>query len=131
MLTSDPIADMLSRIRNAISVGKTEVSLPHSNLKEKVADILVANGFLSGIKMSAELPFKSMTITINQAGQSPKITEITRLSKPGRRQYVRSGRLPVVKRGRGIVVVSTSHGVMTGSEARAQHLGGELICKVY
>ena len=131
MLTSDPIADMLSRIRNAISVGKTEISLPHSNLKEKVADILVANGFLSGIKMSAELPFKSMTITINQAGQSPKITEITRLSKPGRRQYVRSGRLPVVKRGRGIVVVSTSHGVMTGSEARAQHLGGELICKVY
>ena len=131
MLTSDPIADMLSRIRNAISVGKTEVSLPHSNLKEKVADILVANGFLSGIKMSAEPPFKSMTITINQAGQPPKITEITRLSKPGRRQYVRSGRLPVVKRGRGIVVVSTSHGVMTGSEARAQRLGGELICKVY
>jgi len=131
MLTSDPIADMLSRIRNAISVGKTEISLPHSNLKEKVADILVANGFLSGIKMSTEPPFKSMTITINQAGQSPKITEITRLSKPGRRQYVRSGRLPVVKRGRGIVVVSTSHGVMTGSEARAQHLGGELICKVY
>ena len=129
--STDPIADMLTRIRNAIAVRKTEVSLPHSNVKEAVAKLLKDSGFVDGVAVEKATVGKTMTITINAEGTNARITEITRMSKPGRREYAGSDKIPTVKRGRGLVVVSTSKGIMSGAEAKKQGVGGELICKVY
>lgn len=131
MTSTDPIADMLTRVRNAMGVRKSEVNLPHSKVKESVARLLEANNFIDSVAVSDATIGKSLTITINSEDTNPRITEIVRLSKPGRRMYSRAQDIPVVKRGRGIVIVSTSKGMMTGDEAKKQHLGGELICKVY
>jgi small subunit ribosomal protein S8 len=132
MITStDPIADMLSRIRNAIAVRKHEVSMPHSKAKEAVAKLLVESGFLAGVKSSDDKIGKTLTITINSEDENAKITEINRLSKPGRRYYVGAKEIPRVKGGRGVVIVSTSKGMMTGKDAITAGVGGELICKVY
>lgn len=129
--STDPIADMLTRIRNAIAVRKTEVSLPHSNVKEAVAKLLKDSGFVDGVAVDKATVGKSLTITINAEGTNARITEITRLSKPGRREYAGSEKIPTVKRGRGLVIVSTSKGIMSGADAKKQGVGGELICKVY
>ena len=131
MTSTDPIADMLSRIRNAVAVGKAEVSLPYSAQKQAVADILVKNGFLKSITASDEADRKILNIAINDEDSVATITEIRRVSRPGRREYVQAKEIPMVKRGRGIVVISTSRGVMSGEEAKRQQLGGELICQVY
>lgn len=131
-ISTDPIADMLSRIRNAISVNKHEITMPHSNVKETVAKILAKNGFIHAVKTGKDMAGrKELIISINDEGSTATITEISRLSTPGRRMYVKSKEIPAVKRGRGIVVVSTSKGMMTGDEAKVKKLGGELICKVY
>jgi small subunit ribosomal protein S8 len=132
MITStDPIADMLTRIRNAISVRKHEVTLPHSKAKEAVARLLKSSNFVSDVKVSEDKIGKLMTITINDESENARITEIVRLSKPGRRYYASAQEIPTVKRGRGVVIVSTSKGMMTGDDAKKQRVGGELICKVY
>lgn len=131
MVTTDPISDMLTRIRNAIAVNGQQISLPHSNAKERVAKILADNGFLQTVSSSGKGKQKVLEITLQAEGRNSPITEISRISRPGRRVYVKSVEIPRVKRGRGIVVVSTSSGVMTGEEAAAKKLGGELICKVY
>jgi len=129
--TTDPIADMLARIRNAIAVRKSEIRLPHSKAKEAVARLLSENNFIAGVTTDGEGTTKSLVLTLNSEDANARITEITRLSKPGRRYYVRATEIPTVKRGRGIVIVSTSKGMMTGAEAKTQNVGGELICKVY
>lgn len=129
--TTDPIADMLSRIRNAIAVRKAEIALPHSNVKESVARLLKDNRFISDVKVSDAAVGKTLHIVINSQDENAKITEITRMSTPGRRLYSGSDKIPTVKRGRGLVIVSTSKGLMTGVEAKKQGIGGELICKVY
>ncbi len=132
IITTDPIADMLTRIRNAILVRKNIVSLPHSNMKEAVAKLLVEEGFIDKVESGkTEKGFKELTITINHEGSNARITEVSRMSRPGRRMYATADEIPVVKRGRGIVVVSTSKGVMVGEKAKKQRIGGELICKVY
>lgn len=131
IITTDPIADMLTRIRNAILVHKHEVVLPHSNVKQSVAELLKKNGFISGVSVTDATIGKTLHITINSMNENARITEINRLSRPGRRSYVGAGEIPVVKGGRGIVIVSTSQGMMTGKEAKKNHIGGELICKVY
>ena len=130
-VSTDPIADMLTRIRNAIAINKSEISLSHSNLKEAVSKILVETNFISGARVEGKDPLKELHLTLSGIGQSSKITEIVRLSKPGRRTYAKAADIPVVKRGRGIVIVSTSKGIMSGDEAKRQQIGGELICKVY
>ncbi|MDB5169283.1 MAG: ribosomal protein [Candidatus Saccharibacteria bacterium] len=129
--STDPIADMFTRIRNAIAVRKNEVTLPHSKVKEAVARLLADSNFIDGVKVGDQKIGKTMTVTINPEGTNARITEITRLSKPGRRYYVNSQEIPTVKRGRGIVIVSTSKGLMTGVQAKSEKVGGELICKVY
>lgn len=131
IVSTDPIADMLSRIRNAIAVNSHQVSLPHSKVKETIAKILVDNGFLRAVKVGEADGRKTLTITINEEGESSKITEVNRLSRPGRRMYVKSPAIPVVRHGRGLVVISTSQGIMAGKDASAKKLGGELICEVY
>lgn len=129
--TTDPIADMLSRIRNAIAVRKHYVSLPHSNVKEAVAKLLEKSKFVDKVTVEKAEVGKILNITINSEGTNSRITEIVRLSTPGRRRYSGADSIPVVKRGRGIVIVSTSKGLMTGEEAQKSGIGGELICKVY
>jgi small subunit ribosomal protein S8 len=131
MLSTDPIADMLTRIRNAVAVHKPTVSMPHSNVKQRVAEVLKSHNFVDNIEISGEKGFKTLTITINQPESNARITEIERLSKPGRRLYSPATSIPKVKSGRGIVVISTSKGIMSGLEAQQAGLGGELICKVY
>jgi small subunit ribosomal protein S8 len=129
--TTDPIADMLTRIRNAIAVRKNEVSLPHSRIKESVARLLQESNFIDHVSVSDAQIGKTLTVKINDESGNARITEIVRLSKPGRRYYVNAQEIPVVKRGRGLVIVSTSRGLMTGQQAKTEHVGGELICKVY
>lgn len=131
MVSTDPIADMLSRIRNAIAVQKQEVRLPHSKVKESVAKLLKDNNYLSAVAVDDSGTFKELIITINEANTNANVTEIERVSKPGRRIYLSAKDIPVIKQGRGMVIVSTSSGMMTGMEARKQRLGGEVICKVY
>jgi small subunit ribosomal protein S8 len=131
MVSTDPISDMFTRIRNAIAVNKRELSLPYSKIKETVAKILVDNGFLKEVSSSGSGVDKTLHIVINDEDANAAITEIDRLSRPGRRLYVRADKIPKVKRGRGIVIVSTSAGVMTGQQAKVKRLGGELIGQVY
>lgn len=131
MVSTDPIADMLTRIRNAIAVRKNEVVMPHSKVKEAVAGLLKDTGFVTDVKVTDATIGKSLKVVINEEGENARITEIVRMSKPGRRHYTGSDKIPAVKRGRGVVIISTSKGMMTGADARKQGLGGELICKVY
>lgn len=130
-VSTDPIADMLTRIRNAINVRKNETLIPNSKVKKAIADVLVKNGFIDKVEVIELGVGKMLKVTIFPENQNARITEIARLSKPGRRWYVSADKIPMVKRGRGIVVISTSKGLMTGVEAKKQALGGELICKVY
>jgi small subunit ribosomal protein S8 len=129
--STDPIADLLTRIRNAAMVGKTEVRVPSSKLKKTVAEQLKKNKYLADVKVEAGKPRDTLVITINKPGENCTISEITRMSKPGRRMYVASADIPRIKSGRGMVLVSTSKGVITGQEAVKQRLGGELLLKVY
>ncbi len=131
MMTTDPIADMLTRIRNAAAVGKTEVSLPHSKIKQRLAEILVKNGYINSAKTDDKSGFRQLVLDIDQQKSKKNITALIRVSKPGRRMYAKRDEIPRVLGGRGIVIVSTPAGMMTGYEARAKGLGGELICKVW
>ncbi len=129
--STDPIADMLTRIRNAINVQKNEVSLPHSKIKEAVARSLQANGFLDSVTVTDLSVGKQLHLVIHGADENARITEIKRISKPGRRAYSNASEMPTIRRGRGIVIVSTSKGLMTGKEAKQAGLGGELIASIY
>ncbi len=129
--STDPIADLLTRIRNAAMVGKTEVRVPASKLKVVIAKQLVKAGYLADVKTEKGTPRDTLVVTINNAGENPSFTELARVSKPGRRVYSAAANIPKVKSGRGIVLISTSKGVMTGTEAIKNKLGGELLLTVY
>ena len=131
MQTTDPIADLLTRIRNAKMVGKTEIRVPSSKLKKVVAEQLVKNGYLTKVAVEVAKPRDILVVTINDLSENSTIHEITRVSKPGRRVYAAAADIPKVKSGRGLVLVSTSKGVMTGQEAVKNKLGGEVLLKVY
>ena len=132
-MTIDPIADMLTRIRNAIAVSKNEVELPYSKFKEDLAKLLKDYKLIESLEVKQEdkAIYKSLRIEINKPQTNSRITKIDRISTPGRRVYVRSNNIPKIKNGRGLVIVSTSYGLMTGDEAIKKGIGGELICKVY
>jgi small subunit ribosomal protein S8 len=131
-ISTDPIADMLTRIRNAIAVNKREIEMPHSNMKESVAQVLKKQQLIDEVSVGKdEQSRKTLKIIINKPNTNSKITEIARISKPGRREYSRADKIPTIKSGRGLVIVSTSVGMMTGAEAKKRGIGGELICKVY
>lgn len=129
--STDPIADLLTRIRNASMVGKNEIRVPSSKLKVTIAKELKKAKYLSDVKVESAKPRDVLVITINKLGENSTITEITRMSKPGRRVYAGADEMPKIKNGRGMVLVSTSKGVMPGHVAKKQRLGGELILKVY
>ena len=129
--TTDQIADLLTRIRNAISANKNEILVPTSKLKEAIVQILVKNGYLASYKVEEAKPRGMLHVVINEPGTLAKINEISKVSKPGRRVYSSAVELPVVKSGRGTVIVSTSKGLMTGREAKKNGLGGEILVRVW
>ncbi len=129
--STDQIADLITRIRNAIMVGKTEIRVPTSKLKVAVTEGLKAAGYLADYSVEEAKPRGVLHVTICGEGENPRITEITKVSKPGRRVYVGAEEIPVIKSGRGVVLISTSKGIMTGKEAKKQRLGGEILVKVY
>ena len=129
--STDPVADLLTRIRNAINVGQSEIRLPHSKQKETVAKVLKSAGYLADVKTEKAAPRNVLVVKINSEDENTTIHEIDRVSKPGRRVYAGAKEIPKVKSGRGIYIVSTSKGVMTSREAINAGLGGELVCKVY
>lgn len=131
MVSTDPISDMFTRIRNASMVNQSQVSMPHSKIKEDVAKILVSSGFLTSVNVDDKEEHKKLIIDITSGDKPSVISEIKRVSRPGRRVYIQAKEIPTVKRGRGIVIMSTSQGILTGGEAATKKLGGELICEVY
>ena len=126
-MMTDPIADMLTRLRNAQMIGKSEVSLPYSKIKQSIAEILKSSGYLAEVKVVQAGAFSQLVLQLSSA---KNIRKIRRISKPGRRIYAKASKMPVVLGGRGVMIVSTSRGIMTDNEARKQRLGGELMCEV-
>ena len=129
--STDQVADLLTRIRNAVMVGKNEILVPTSKLKVGIAEVLAKNGYVAGFEVQDGKPRGILKVTINEPGTNAKINEITKVSKPGRRVYSSVDDLPVVKSGRGMIIVSTSKGLMTGREAKKQRIGGEVLVKVW
>jgi len=134
MTMTDPIADMLTRIRNANSAQFETVSMPGSKVKEALAAVLEREGFIAGYSVAkdATRPGSTLSITMKySADRTRTIGGIKRVSKPGLRIYARADRMPRVLGGMGVAVLSTSHGLMTDREARKRHLGGEVLCHVW
>lgn len=129
--STDPVADLLTRIRNAAMVGKNEIRMPSSKLKKAVAKELVRANYLESVETESAKPRDILVVKINKDGENARFNELTRMSKPGRRMYVGVEEIPRIKSGRGMVIISTSKGVMNGFEARKQRLGGELLLKVW
>ncbi|NCU33890.1 30S ribosomal protein S8 [Candidatus Saccharibacteria bacterium] len=129
--STDPVADLLTRIRNAAMVGKNEIRVPSSKLKKAVAKELVRANYLESVETESAKPRDILVVKINKDGENARFNELTRMSKPGRRMYVGVEEIPRIKSGRGMVIISTSKGVMNGFEARKQRLGGELLLKVW
>lgn len=129
--TTDPVADMLTRIRNAIAVGKTEIRVPTSKLKFAVADKLQKINYLEKVEIEEAQPRSILHIVINEENAPARINEISKVSTPGRRIYAGVNEIPKVKSGRGTVLISTSKGIMTGQEAVKNKLGGEILVKVW
>ena len=132
MATSDPIADMLTRVRNAIGARHAKVDVPASKLKMEIARILKEEGYIMNFKMADEGARKMVRIYLKYTPANvPVISKLVRLSKPGCRVYVNSKEIPRVLNGLGINILTTPRGVMTGAAARKQGGGGELLCQVY
>jgi small subunit ribosomal protein S8 len=130
-MNTDPVADMLARIRNALLARHEAVEIPFSRLKVRIAEILQQEGFIGSFSVQNEFP-ASLRVTLKYGeGRKPAIVGMRRASRPGRRVYVRHKHIPQVLNGMGISIISTSHGVVTDRDARKQSVGGELLCEVW
>ena len=131
-MMTDPISDMLTRIRNAALARHDRTEMPHSHLKERVAHVLKSEGFVDDVRVSDGEGKKTLTIVLRYGrDKASAIDGVRRVSAPGRRVYVRHDRIPRVRSGMGISILSTSRGVMTDREAREKRVGGELLCEVW
>ena len=134
-MQTDPLADFLTTIRNAARASKSEIRVPWSRMRSDVAHILKNEGYVTEVEKVNDEKAKAgkpeLLIKLRGQGKTRAITQITRISKPGRRQYVGAGEIPRVLGGMGISVVSTPRGVMAGHQAKKQNLGGELLLTVY
>ena len=131
-MMTDPISDMLARIRNGSLARHDRVEMPHSNLKKHIAEVLKQEGFLDDVRESEGEGKKTLTLVLRYGrGKDSAIDGIRRVSAPGRRVYVRHDRIPGVRSGMGISILSTSRGVMTDRQAREQKVGGELLCEIW
>jgi small subunit ribosomal protein S8 len=131
-MMTDPIADMLARIRTAALARHDRAEMPHSLLKEHVAHVLKGEGFIDDVRVTEGEGPKVLTLVMRYGrGRESAIDGVRRVSTPGRRVYVRHDRIPRVRSGMGVSILSTSRGVMTDKEARKQRVGGELLCEVW
>lgn len=137
-IMTDPIADMLTRIRNALAVGKEGIVLPMSKVKYNIAEILQQEGWVAKVevaktksKKNSNAIFDELKIALKYKNNKPAITSLKRISKPGRRVYVNKDKLPRVLNNLGIAIISTPQGVMTNKQARKKGVGGEVICEIY
>ena len=131
-MNADPIADMLTRIRNANALRYDEVSMPSSKMKEGIANILKNQGFITDFKVEGEGVKKLLTITLKYSASGERaITGLKRISKPGLRVYAEAQKVPSVLKGLGIAIVSTPNGLLTDRQARKQHVGGEILAYVW
>ena len=132
MSMSDPIADMLTRIRNAQAVNKAQVSIPASNLKSAIASVMQDEGYITSFAINGDnIAKKTLTIKLKYYDNKPVIESLERISKPSLRLYANKDNIPSVLNGLGVVIISTPKGVMTDVDARKQKVGGEIICKVF
>ncbi len=131
MTMQDPIADMITRIRNAQSSRKKTVSMPHSKQKAAIAEVLKAEGYIESFQSEMDGPKPTLTVELRYYNGRPVIEEIDRVSKPSLRVYRPHGELPSVRGGLGVAIVSTSRGLMTDRAARTQGIGGEILCTVF
>jgi small subunit ribosomal protein S8 len=127
---SDPIADMLTRIRNACAAMQPAVEIPHSRLKASIASLLKQEGYIADFDIEGE-KIKQMRLKLKYEGRRAVIEGLRRISRPGRRCFVGAGDIPRVRGGLGIAILSTSRGVMTGGQARKHQLGGEVLCYIW
>jgi small subunit ribosomal protein S8 len=127
---TDTIADMLTRIRNATRVALPTVEMPHSQIKESLANILKTEGYVAEVATEGKLP-KKLKLKLKYEGKRSVIEGLRRMSKPGLRRYVGAAEIPRVRGGLGVAILSTSEGVMTGTQAHKKNLGGELICYIW
>ena len=131
-MMTDPIADMLTRIRNAALARHERAEMPHSNLKEHLAGVLKGEGFIDDVRVSDGEGPKTLTLVLRYGrDRQSAIDGVRRVSTPGRRVYVRHDRIPRVLSGMGVSILSTSRGVMTDKDARKQRVGGELLCEIW
>ncbi len=131
MNTTDPVADYLSRLRNAIRARHKRVDIPASNMKREITKILASQKFITGF---SEIPDKKqgiIRITLRYADGTPAITGMSRVSRPGLRKYSSAAEIPRVKNGLGIAIISTSHGIVADKDARARKIGGEVLCQIW
>ena len=134
MAVTDPIADFLTRIRNAQKAGHRTVSIPASKVKKGITEILYNTGYILKYRFNAEAGKHGMidiALKYNRDSKEPVIKKLGRISKPGLRQYAPADKLPRVINGLGIAIISTSHGLMTDKQAKAKNVGGEVLCYVY
>ena len=131
MSLSDPIGDMIARIKNAQDRNHKKVELPSSNFKAKIADILKTEGFIKDFKVTSEKNKSLLSLELKYYSGNPVISTFERVSKPGRRIFSSADGLPKINNGLGIAIVSTPQGVMTDIDARKKRIGGEIICKVF
>ena len=131
MSLSDPIGDMIARVKNAQARNHKKVELPSSNFKSKIADILKNEGFIKDFKIVEQEKKPVLSLELKYHSGNPVISNFERVSKPGRRIFSSADSLPKINNGLGIAIVSTPKGVMTDMDARKQKVGGEIICKVF
>ena len=132
MSFTDPIADMITRIRNAQLRTLNKVSIPNSKFRARILDVLKEEGYISDYKFLTDKKNKgSLLVDLKYSHGIPVIKEITRVSKPGRRIYTKAESIPKIRNGLGIVIVSTSMGIMSDNDARSKNIGGEIICRVF
>lgn len=129
-MMTDPIADMLTRMRNSLKARRATVSMPHSKVKKAIADILLAEGYITNVEVSNETP-ATLVVTLKYHGKQPAIQALKRESKPGHRVYRKKEELPRVLNDYGVAILSTSRGLMTNKKAREEGVGGEIICSIY
>ena len=127
---TDPISDMLTRIRNAGRALRPVVAVPHSRLKESIANILKKEGYVGEVAVEGKIP-KTINLKLKYQGKKAVIEGLRRVSRPGLRYYVGATEIPRIRGGLGVAIVSTSEGVMTGTQAKRKNLGGELLCYVW
>ena len=127
---TDPIADFLIRIKNAALANHQVVTVPFSGVKKNLAQVLQKEKFLEKVEVREDGKKKQLVVTLAETQGKPRLIEVKRISKPGKRVYIKAGEIPAFKRGLGVIIISSPQGLMTASEALKKRLGGEVICRI-